>query len=152
MTFDADLRLSLRRSGWFAWLLGAAHGGAGLLCWLVPIEWWLALGLSTGAAVSFVISLRRHALRIGGTAIIGIELTAAGAVTVQDGAGHWSPVEVGNSSFVSPALAVLNLHAPGARWTRSLVIPAGSLPAEEFRRLRVWLRWRPLGPGEERAE
>ena len=46
------------------------------------------------------------------------------------------------SSFVSPLLTVLSLRMLGAGGSRSLVVTPDALGADEFRRLRVWLRWR----------
>jgi toxin CptA len=44
-------------------------------------------------------------------------------------------------------LTIINLTVAGARLRRSLVVAPDSLRTDEFRRLRVWLRWRGT-PGE----
>lgn len=51
----------------------------------------------------------------------------------------WLRVELSASSTVLPRLTVLHIKEQGSR--RHLVILPDSLPAEDFRRLRVWLRW-----------
>lgn len=45
------------------------------------------------------------------------------------------------NSFVAPYLTVVNLKLEGKFFPQSLIILADSLNVEEFRQLRVWLRW-----------
>lgn len=53
--------------------------------------------------------------------------------------GEWLPVELAASSTVLPVLTVLHLKTGESR--RHVVVLPDSLPPEDFRRLRVWLRW-----------
>jgi toxin CptA len=46
------------------------------------------------------------------------------------------------TSFVSPYLAVLNLKPGNSRLARHIVLLPDSLEKEEFRQLRVLLRWK----------
>jgi toxin CptA len=131
------LRLRLRPSRQLAWLLGAGHAAAGSVCWVAPIAWWLSLGLSLTVAASLALSLRQ--VTRGWS---GVELRPDGTAAVLDGQGRWSEARILESSFVSPALTILNLAMAEARLPRSLVVAPDALPAEELRRLRVWLRWR----------
>lgn len=133
----AMLRLRLRPSRQLAWLIGAGHTAAGSLCWVAPIPWWLSLGLSLGVGVSLGFSV--HRIVRGWN---GLELKPDGTVAVQDWQGRWAEARILGSSFVSPRLTILNLALAGTRLPRSLVVAPDALPAEEFRRLRVWLRWR----------
>jgi toxin CptA len=64
---------------------------------------------------------------------------------------QWHPVAVQPDTFVSPWLTVLRYRLPGQRWSQSLVILPDSLPADDFRRLRVWLKWK-AQTGEQPAE
>jgi toxin CptA len=139
---EAALRLSLAPSRRLAWLLGVSHAGAIVLSWVIPLKWWLSLALSLAALASLRDSLRYHALRSAPGALIGLELRTDGSAAVQDHLGRWSEARLLGSSFVSPALTILNLAVPGVRLHRSLVVAPDSLSADEFRRLRVWLRWR----------
>jgi hypothetical protein len=45
-------------------------------------------------------------------------------------------------SFVHPWLTTIRYRSEGRRFTRTLLVMADSLPEEQFRELRVWLRWR----------
>ena len=56
--------------------------------------------------------------------------------------GEWQPTRIANSSVVWPFCVVLRLTIANQRQFRSLVILPDSLPETDFRRLRVWLRWR----------
>jgi toxin CptA len=134
--------LRLRPSRQLGCLLGAGHAAAVLLSWVAPIAWWLSLGLSMGVLTSLGFSLRYHALRNALGALTGLELRSDGSAAVEDRQGRWSEVRVLGSSFVSPVLTILNLAGAQARLRRSLVVATDTLEVDEFRRLRVWLRWR----------
>jgi toxin CptA len=141
------LRLRLAPSRRLAWLLGLSHAGAMLLSWVTPLKWWLSLALSLAALGSLRHGLRYHALRSAPGALVGLELRPDGSAAVQDRRGRWREARLLGSSFVSPGLTIINLTVAGARLRRSLVVAPDSLSTNEFRRLRVWLRWRGT-PGE----
>lgn len=148
----ADLSLALRPSRRLGWLLGLAHAVAGLLCWAAPMTWWLSLPLSTAVAASLVITLRAHALRSVARAAVGLELYGRGLARIELRDGRRRELTVDGSSFVSTAITVLNLRAPRSFKTRSVIVTADTLSPEEFRRLRVWLRWRLPRPVASRAD
>lgn len=54
----------------------------------------------------------------------------------------WQSVTLCPDSQVLPWLIVLRYRPAQARYARTLPILGDSLPPEDFRRLRVWLRWR----------
>ena len=137
MTYSAALTLRLRPSRQLKWLLGVSHTIAGIACWLAPVAWWLSLGLSLAVMASLGHSLYRVS-----RAWNGVELRPDGTAMVEDRQGRWSGARILGSSFVSPVLTILNLAVAGAWLPRSLVVAPDALPPEEFRRLRVWLRWR----------
>jgi hypothetical protein len=122
----------------------AAHLAAVVLVWLTLHKWWLVWPVSMLIAVSLVDVLRVHAFRTAGRAIIRADLEADGAVCA-----HFRklPAATGRllgSSFVSSRLVILRIALPDRRFAVSMVVGAGSLPRQDFRRLLVWLRWRPL--------
>ena len=59
-----------------------------------------------------------------------------------------------DGSFVAPWLAIVRWRPAGAWLDRTLLIAPGMLPADDFRRLRVLLRFgdRPLGPLSVRSK
>ena len=61
-------------------------------------------------------------------------------VTTRDGttiAGQQVP-----GSFVHPWFTTVLWRADGARFSRSVIVLPDSLPPDQFRELRVWLKWR----------
>jgi toxin CptA len=56
--------------------------------------------------------------------------------------GKWQATRMANSSVVWPFFIVLRLATAHQRRYSNLVVLPDSLPATDFRRLRVWLRWR----------
>jgi len=76
---------------------------------------------------------------------VSLELSEDGHVSWKNRDGEWREGRLGASQFVSPALAVVEMRDDKDH-ARRLVLMADSLPPEDFRRLRVWLRWRPSAP------
>ena len=60
--------------------------------------------------------------------------------------GNWLDAEILGSSFVSSWMTLLNLKTD-ARRSISIAILPDTLAQEDFRRLRIWLRWRASGAG-----
>lgn len=102
-------------------------------------------GAAAGTAVlglSLRFYLRRMALLRSPQSIVAIEIGEDGKFAFQTLDGRWHAARLRQSSFVSPWLTVLNLSPENARWMRNVVILPDSVQADEFRRLRVWLRWK----------
>lgn len=59
---------------------------------------------------------------------------------------QWRPAMVGDDSVILPFCTVLRIALDQPRLRRVLVILPDSLPDTDFRRLRVWLRWRGSHP------
>lgn len=85
----------------------------------------------------------RAALRLGANAVTMMRISADNIFSVKSRAGEWRECEVLGSTYVTAFLTVVNLRPAGKRRVRSIVILADSMTADDFRRLRVWLRWRP---------
>ena len=58
--------------------------------------------------------------------------------------GSWEMVDVLPDSTVLAWLVVLRYRLPGKRFADTCLILADSMPDDDFRRLRVWLRWRAM--------
>lgn len=133
--------VDLRPSPSLAALLLAAAGAAAGLVWLLPWGMWVRLGLIVAIAVAVHGALARHARLRGAAAVVALELAADGSFSVRLGDGGWRPAVVAGSSTVTPWLTVLNLRLAGRQRGTSVVILPDRLGTQEFRRLRVWLRW-----------
>jgi hypothetical protein len=143
MSEPATLTVRPGVSRGLAILLIAGHLSALAVVWLTLFKWWLSWPLSMVIAVSLTDVLRVHAFRAARRAIVRVDLEAGGAVSVKFRDLPAATGRLLRSSFVSSRLAILRVALPDRHFAVSIVIGAGSLPRQDFRRLLVWLRWRP---------
>jgi hypothetical protein len=101
------------------------------LVWATPLDAGLQVGAVAWIGASAHAALRR--LR----AVRHLALARSGEVSV-DGAGG----RLRDGSFVAPWLTIVRWRPTGARLDRAVLLVPDMLGAEEFRRLRVLLRWR----------
>jgi hypothetical protein len=106
--------------------------------------------VAAGLAASAVEHVRRALLR-SPVAVAALELDAAGGVVVAGPGGDWLPARLTSAAVPLPWLAVLSLRDALGRRRTAVVLP-DSLAPEPFRRLRVWVRWRPPGPMAETGD
>ena len=125
-----------------AGLLVIMHGFAAALFWLVPLPNWFVLLLMPVFLISAWHALRREAFRTLQHSLVAFRFDADGRCEFQTRAGVWHEAELLSSSFVAPYLTVLNLKPADGRRVQNLVILHDAVNAEDFRRLRVWLKWR----------
>jgi toxin CptA len=123
-------------------LLAGLHAFAIALFWLAPLPHWLAILLTAALLGSAWSTLRRHGFRTLRHSLIALRLDADCRCEFQTRAGAWHEAALLGSSFVSPYLTVLNLKPAGGRLVKHLVIFPDAVNAEDFRRLRVRLKWR----------
>lgn len=135
------LRISLKPSRYLAVTLVAAHAAAAAL--VVPLEVPLAVkaALELAIVLSGYYSTWRTAMLRSGRCIVSLELDRAGLVNVRSRLGEWQEARLLGTTFVSPALTILNLKLTDRSVARHVIIMRDSLPAEDFRQLRVLLRW-----------
>lgn len=138
-------RISFSPSRRLALLLCLAHTAAAGVC--------LAADLATGLKIALVLlivascgwSLLGPALLRAAGAIVAVQFADGGALSFQTRRGEWHEGALRESSFVAPYLTVLNLKTKGNPFVRHIVILPDSIAADDFRRLRVWLRWHRAG-------
>lgn len=124
-----------------AGLVGGMHVFAAAMPWLVPTPYWLGMGLMPVVLGSAVYYLRRDCFRSLPHSLTALRLDEEGGCEFQARSGDWQSAKLLGSSFVTPYLTVLNLEA-GSWFARHLVILPDAVNADDFRRLRVWLKWR----------
>ncbi len=56
--------------------------------------------------------------------------------------GKWQLVQISGSSVIRPGFMVLRMAIAHQQRLKNLIILSDSMPASDFRRLRVWVRWR----------
>ena len=139
---DSPIRVRLRASLKLAVLLTVAHVAAIASFWPLAVAPSIKLAFGAIALASCGFFLLRDALlRLSGS-VIAIELAEEGACVLTDRAGRERKGAVLGDSFVSSFLTVVRCRLIGQRRRRSVVIFPDAVDGEEFRRLRVWLRWK----------
>lgn len=131
--------LTLRPSQKLAVLLVVVHAAIGFMLSLLPLSSWLRSGVALLLFASAVLAVRRHALLRGPRAITMLAFTDSGQVSIGHRDGSWQTGRILGSSTVGALLTVLNIAAGGR--SVHVVLLGDSLGADDFRRLRVWLRW-----------
>jgi toxin CptA len=128
------------RSPLLAGALIGTHVAAGALALAAPIDWRWRLAIAIGVCLSLVHSLREQGWW-SGAGIARVELRADGSARLVDRHGRMHEARLTRSTMVTPWLVILVLATGRLRPARTVVVPADSLPSDDFRRLRVWLRW-----------
>jgi len=133
------LRIEIKPSRSLVCILGIAHALALLSAW-VGLSGWPQFLVLVGALLS-VTGCLVVALLVSPSAAHALELHPDGRASWRDRAGLWHEGRLGGQRFATPALVVLGLEQAqrGCRW---VVLMPDSINDDEFRRLRVWLRWR----------
>ncbi|PXW88193.1 toxin CptA [Nitrosomonas sp. Nm84] len=130
--------LSLR----LAALLSLAHSAAAGLLWPLALPWGIKAMIMVALAISLVHYMRQDALLSANNAVIAFVLSNEMHCTLTTRSGESIICHLLGNTFVAPYLIVLNLKPVGKFFVRSVVILPDGIDAEEFRQLRVWLRWK----------
>lgn len=139
------MRVELKPSYRLAALLAAGHGLAAGCVAATDLPLAVRVALVALLAASCARALLHAALLRTRDAIVALEWNEEGAVNFRTRDGVWREARLAGSSFVSPALTVLNLRTPGRRHLRHAVLMGDSAGREEYRRLRVRLQWERTG-------
>ncbi len=133
---------SLRPSNGLALILGAGHLAAWICCIVVWPYLWSGIFFALLLTFSAWRSIWRGALKHAPDAVIELK-PVDGRSAFRTRSGHWFERRVASSSRVTPWLVVLALEKSAGTSHVCIVVPCDGLSADEFRRLRVWLRWWP---------
>ena len=141
------IQLGLRPSIALCSLLGARSllGIVSLSVLPWPWPWRVVACLVLAAATSHAILL--HGLRRLKHSVVALQLMPDNSVTLHFQDGRRQAVRVMPSTVVTPLLSVVHCRLQEAAWyypMRYVLIPADAVDAEEYRRLRVYLRWATL--------
>ncbi len=143
-------RVSVSPSVRLAAAVCVAHFAAAVLLWLVPLPVPGKVVITLAIAASLVFLLARDALLHAAHAIVALEIGEEDTISYQTRGGEWVDCELLGSSYVSPRLTIVNLQPHGRRRTRRVILVPDNVEPREFRRLRMWLRWkRGDGPDSE---
>lgn len=135
--------MELKPTRRLAVLLWSAHLAVVFLLFMLPVALWIQWCGSAVLLLSAMLTVARFALRRGPHAVTALEFVDREMLRARTGNGVWHTGRVLGTSTVGAALAVLNLRFDDRGGAIHVVIPGDSLSADDFRRLRVWLRWGP---------
>ncbi|HYH42986.1 MAG TPA: protein YgfX [Burkholderiales bacterium] len=142
MRYSTMVRVTLESSRWLTIVLTTVHAGSVALLIPLGLPLWMKLALAAAIAVGLAHSLRRHALRRSASAFTGIELRDEDRAAVRTRDGKWHDARILPTTYVSPVLTIINLKLAQQSRPRHAVIVPDSVRADDFRALRVSLRWR----------
>ena len=109
---------------------------------LVSVPLWIKAIAIAALAASFIFEIRQTVLVRAPDAVVALEIASDDTLSIQTRRGDWIECEVLGSTYVTSFLAIMNLKEQGSGRTRRAVILPDSIEAEDFRKLRVWLRWK----------
>lgn len=137
-------RLELHASRYLAIALALIHLAALASVFPLPFQPWQKLALAVLIAGSAFIAMRRHALLHARVSIRELVLKADGSVEILRNDGRRIEGRVSKNSTILPCLIVMLLDLHGSRRINSLLILPDSMPVEDMRLLRTWLRWKTI--------
>lgn len=139
----AVLSIHRKPSYLLATILTLAHLVTAGLLWSLEITLGIKTVVAFALAFSLIYYLRKDALLAADNAVKFFELSDDMQCRLTTCAGESMACSIlGSSTFVAPYLTVLNMKPVGKFFTCSVVILLDGIDAEEFRQLRVWLRWK----------
>lgn len=135
-------RVAISPSVRLALALCAVHSIAAALLWLVPIPAAAKAGVTLAIAISLVYFLARDAALHAAHAIVVLELDDDGSLFFQTRSGRRVECELLESTYVSPALTIVNMRPRSRGRARRAILVEDNVDPREYRRLRTWLRWK----------
>lgn len=138
----AILSIYRQPSHQLAIILSLAHFAAAGLLWPLALSWGIKVIIVAALIISLIHYLRQDALLTASNAVVALELSDEMPCTLITRSGKSITCTILGSTFVAPYLTVLNLKLAGKFFMCSVVILPDSMDTEQFRQLRVWLRWK----------
>jgi toxin CptA len=116
-------------------------GATVALAWALPVALALRIALAAWVAALGLGALERAVLLCGRRAARRLRVQRDGAIEVESASGIRTAGVLRAGSFVAPWLVIVRWRPHGGRWDRTVLLLPDMVAAEEFRRLRVLLRW-----------
>lgn len=136
------MTIHLQPSYRLAVILVLAHMVAAGLLWPLALPWNITVIIVVTLIASLFYYLRKDAMLTAQNAVVVLTLPDEMTCVLTMRSGESIACSIQGNSFVAPYLTVINLKPSQKFFTHSVVILPDGIDAEEFRRLRVWLRWR----------
>ncbi len=132
--------LMLKPSYFFAGYLILLHAACVIILLVMSIAWPVLLLAITLTLSSLIYSLNHYALRRSAKAIIKLQPKNSDTWLLQNKQGEILPAKLNSNSFCSLYCVVLNFKLIDNKKKTAIIILQDSLPADDFRRLRVYCR------------
>jgi hypothetical protein len=137
---EAPVELTLAPSRIAVWTVAAMALSTAAVLVATPGPAWFRILLATWVACAALEAIHAAALHRGRRGVCHAVVTMAGEVHLRSDVDEWRTGVIRPGSFVASWLTIIRWRAPAHRFDRTLLIP-DMLPEEDFRRLRVLLRW-----------
>lgn len=141
-------RIQVASSALIAIAICTVHLAAGGVIWLVPIPVLGKVVMTFLIALSLIYFMARDAALHAAHSIVALELREDGEIACQMRSGEWLDCELLGATYVSPHMTVVNLRPQGRLQMRRVILVPDNIDPRDFRRLRIWLRWRSGESGE----
>jgi hypothetical protein len=135
-------RIPVTPSVLIATAVSVVHLAAAGVVWLAPVPLAVKAPITLAVAVSLVFFMARDAALHAAQSIVALDLKENGEIALQTRGGAWLDCELLGSSYVSAQMTVINLRPRGSRRLRSVILVRDNVDPRDFRRLRIWLRWK----------
>ena len=136
------LQISLNPSRLLAAILIVAHACAIGLVLMIELPQWLKLAAASGLVLQCILVVYRRAFLHGAEPVIALEVSSDHRLSIRTRRSGWQECDVLGSTYVSPYLTIMNLRLSSERMARHVTLLPDSLNRDDFRRLRVWLKWK----------
>lgn len=142
-------RVCFKPSLWLGVLLASAHGLALFSVWWSPVPLPLSVALTIAVAVSCRVAMGRHVARFDRRSIASMTLLADGRLVVQEAGGEIGECTVCSDSTLFPWMIIVMTQVGGRNLLpRAIVILPDMLSADDWRAVRIWLKWRVARPAK----
>lgn len=131
----------IRASRFLKLLLLLIHLLAMLACTVSPLPVWARLALAALLMGSLLYYQSNGAI----ARWKAIRLDESGGIELEDQGGRWESAQLVGNGWVTAVMVVLQVDVSSSGRKQSLLILSDSLSREDFRLLRVYLRWGKLG-------
>jgi toxin CptA len=140
-----DQRIEVAPSMMLASALGVTHLAAAGLLWLAPLPVLGKAAFTFVIAVSLIYFMARNALLHAPHSIIALEIKDGVDISIQTRTGEWIECDLFGAGYVSPRLTIVNFRPRGSWVARHVILLPDNVDPRDFRRLRMWLRWKQDG-------
>ncbi len=113
---------------------------------LMPLMWQVKLPIICIILLFAMHSILHHGLFCMPSSVLGLKVDIKNELYVVRKDRRELKVQLVADTVVTPYLVVMNFNEPNTAWyqrlfNHALIVLADSTDAEDFRQLRVWLRW-----------